>query len=243
MDLFTEHYAHRQRALLDDDIRRAELLGPHLPARRRLGDRLVPPSLRARRRLVNTQDQSDTADGHLLRPMVNHLHAPAALGLAVALSIGAGASGSAGNDPAGAPTARPTHKLHAVYEQQPPTIGTPVCSPGTSCVIPFALLGTSTGDLEGTTAQAGAASRLPDGSLYANSTLVFTGTVAGCGTGTVTMRSTGFNRGGVTSGSIEIIEGSGTGDLARLRGTGSVISGEANGTSVARGQIEYKVKC
>ena len=135
-------------------------------------------------------------------------------------------------------------KLHAAYEQQPATVGAPVCSPPASCVIPFSLLGVSTGDFAGTMAQAGAASILPDGSLYANSTLVFTGTVTGCGTGSITVRSTGLNRGGVTSGSIEIIEGSGTGGLASLTGNGRVISGEVDpATGIGRGAIEYKIKC
>jgi len=43
----------------------------------------------------------------------------------------------------------------------------------------------------------------PGASLYANSTLVFTGTIEGCGTGNIAMRSTGRNRGGVTSGEID----------------------------------------
>jgi hypothetical protein len=111
-------------------------------------------------------------------------------------------------------------------------------------VIPFSLLGVSSGDLEGTMAQAGAASILPDGSLYANSTLVFTGKVTGCGAGSITARSTGFNRGGVASGSVELIEGSGTGGLASLTGTGSVISGEVDpATGIGRGAIEYNIKC
>src|SRR5262245_14726060 len=116
-------------------------------------------------------------------------------------------------------------KLEAGFEQQPASIGTPVCSSPAACVVPFSLSGVSTGDVAGTFVQAGAGSRMADGSLYANSTLVFTGTVTGCGSGKVTMRSTGLNRGGVTTGSIEFIEGSGTEGLASLTGTGTVVSG------------------
>jgi hypothetical protein len=135
-------------------------------------------------------------------------------------------------------------QLEAGFEQQPASIGTPVCSSPTACVVPFSLSGVGTGDVAGTIVQAGAASRMADGSLYANSTLVFTGTVAGCGTGKVTMRSTGFNRGGVTSGAIEIIEGSGTDGLASLTGTGTVVSGQVDpATGIGSGVIAYKVKC
>ena len=121
-------------------------------------------------------------------------------------------------------------------------IGSPVCSPATSCVVPFSLLGSSTGDFEGQSAQTGGGARLPDGSLYANSTFVFTGSIRGCGAGTVVMRSTGFNRGGETSGTIEIIEGSGTGDLEGLRGDGDVTSGEA-GPDGSNGTVAMRVRC
>ena len=135
-------------------------------------------------------------------------------------------------------------KLESGFEQQPASIGTPVCSSPTACVVPFSLFGVSTGDVTGTIVQAGAASRMGDGSLYANSTIVFTGTVTGCGSGKVTMRSTGFNRGGVTDGSIEIIEGSGTEGLASLTGTGTVVSGHVDpATGIGSGVVEYKVKC
>ncbi len=172
----------------------------------------------------------------------NHSRILVARALAIVLIIGVALAVTRGQvDAASSSSSR---QLQAAYEQQPATVGAPVCSPPTSCVIPFSLLGVSTGDVEGTMAQAGAASILPDASLYANSTLKFTGTVTGCGAGTITMRSTGFNRGGVTSGSIEIVEGSGTGGLASLTGTGSVISGEVDpATGIGRGAIEYKIKC
>lgn len=79
-------------------------------------------------------------------------------------------------------------------------------------------MGTASGDLMGTFVQAGAAVQFADGTLSANNTLVFSETVIAGGSGTATMRSTGFNRAGVTSGEIVIVEGSGTGDLAALEG-------------------------
>jgi Protein of unknown function (DUF3224) len=131
------------------------------------------------------------------------------------------------------------------YVQQPPTVGSRVCSPEASCVIPFSLLGQASGDLEGTAVQAGAAATLPDGTLYANSTLVFTGSIAGCGTGTVAMRSTGLNEGGETSGLVEIVDGSGTGDLAAVSGRGTVTLGRAEpgGGGIAHGTIEFTLDC
>src|SRR5262245_16332867 len=86
-----------------------------------------------------------------------------------------------------------SRKLETSYEQQPPSVGAPVCSAPMSCVVPLSLVGVTTGDLAGSLVQAGAVSRMADGSFYSNSTAVFTGTVTDCGTGKVTMRSTGFN--------------------------------------------------
>src|SRR5262245_63050846 len=103
------------------------------------------------------------------------------------------------------------------YTQEPPVVGERFCLPNGSCVIPFSLLGASSGDFDGTSTQTGGAVSMPDGSIYANSALLFNGTIDGCGTGKVVMRSTGFNRGGSTSGIVEIVDGSGSGDLAGIR--------------------------
>jgi len=179
-----------------------------------------------------------------MRRNSNHVSARSALAMAAVLVIPAAFVAPRLPAGASAETSTSTRKLLASYEQQPVTIGAPVCSPTNSCVVPFSLVGVSTGDLNGIGPQAGAASRLADGSIYANSTLKFTGTVVGCGIGTVIMRSTGFNRAGVTSGSIEIIEGSGTAGLSSLSGTGTVVSGEVDpATGIGRGEIEYRVKC
>jgi hypothetical protein len=137
---------------------------------------------------------------------------------------------------------RGTQSLVLDYRQEPPVIGAPVCAPASSCVVPFSLLGSATGDFEGRSAQTGGGARLADGSLYANSTLVFTGSIRGCGDGTVVMRSTGFNRGGEISGTIEIVEGSGTGDLAGLTGDGPVTSGEA-GPDGSSGTVAMRIRC
>jgi len=165
-------------------------------------------------------------------------------GVAAAILVGAALVVPSEQIGASVTTEHSDRKLEAGFEQQPVSIGTPVCSSPTACVVPFSLFGISTGDVAGTIVQAGAASSMADGSLYANSTVVFTGTVTGCGTGRAVLRSTGFNRGGATSGSIEIIEGSGTGGLASLSGAGRVVSGHVDPTTgIGSGLIEYKVKC
>ena len=93
--------------------------------------------------------------------------------------------------------------------------------------------------------QAGSGTLLADGTIYANSIVVFTGTLRGCGTGTVVMRSTGFNNAGTTTGVIELVEGSGTGDLTGITGTGYVINGRADpgGGDQGTGTIILKVHC
>jgi hypothetical protein len=179
-----------------------------------------------------------------MRENTNKPHFHAVRGMTTAILVGAALVVPSERIGATVAAEQPDRKLEAGYEQQPATIGAPVCSSPTACVVPFSLIGVGTGDVAGTSVQAGAGARMADGSLYANSTVVFTGTVTGCGSGRVTMRSTGFNRGGVTSGSIEIIAGSGTEGLASLTGTGTVVSGQVDpATGIGSGLIEYKVKC
>jgi hypothetical protein len=179
-----------------------------------------------------------------MREKTNQTHIPGLRALATVILVGSALVVPSERIGASVAAERSDRKLDAGYEQQPVSVGTPICSSPTSCVVPFSLFGVSTGDVAGTIVQAGAGSRMADGSLYANSTVVFTGTVTGCGSGTVTMWSTGFNRGGVTSGSIDIIEGSGTAGLASLTGAGTVISGNLDpATGIGSGLIEYRIKC
>lgn len=74
------------------------------------------------------------------------------------------------------------------------------------------------------------------GSEYAaGDTLIYTGTVAGCGTGTLVILSTG--RGtidGKGTSKWEVVDGLGSGELARLRGSGTTTLGpDSAGASVA----------
>jgi hypothetical protein len=59
------------------------------------------------------------------------------------------------------------------------------------------------------------------------------------------MRSTGLNEGGETSGLVEIVDGSGTGDLAAVSGRGTVTLGRAEpgGGGIAHGTIEFTLDC
>jgi Protein of unknown function (DUF3224) len=128
------------------------------------------------------------------------------------------------------------------YVQDPPVIGTPLCDQ-TSCLIPFSITGRASGDAVGTAIQAGSAVQLPGGALYATSTVVFTGTIEPCGTGTVAMRSTGFNRAGGTSGEVVIVDGSGTGQLTGIGGSGSVVDGRVEPDGQGTRTIVMRVRC
>src|SRR5829696_8247698 len=112
------------------------------------------------------------------------------------------------------------------------------------CVVSYSIVTTDPGkgDIVGTSVLVGTGVRLPDGSLFGNSTIKFTGTFKGCGSGSLAMRSTGFNRGGATSGEIVIVPGSGTGDLVGIEGSGVVVDGTADGNGAA-GAVEMRIRC
>jgi len=135
-------------------------------------------------------------------------------------------------------------KLLWEYTQPAPVVSPPVCDATGNCVVSYSIVTTDpgSGDIVGTSVLVGTGVRLPDGSLYGNSTIKFTGTFKGCGSGSLAMRSTGFNRGGATSGEIVIVPGSGTGDLAGLEGSGVVVDGIADGTGAAGG-VEMRIRC
>ena len=139
------------------------------------------------------------------------------------------------------------HRLVWRYVQPLPVLSERLCDAAGNCVRPFSFSGgePSVGDVAGTAVQAGAGTMLPDGTIYANSTIKFTGTFRGCGTGSVAMRSTGLNQAGVTSGEIVIVDNSGTGDLVGMRGTGRIVDGRADPTGGDQGTgfVEMVVHC
>jgi Protein of unknown function (DUF3224) len=128
------------------------------------------------------------------------------------------------------------------YNQSAALLGAPVCSNG-RCLIPFSLTGTIDGDGQGSFVQSGSGTLLPGGTLFANSSLIFTGTIADCGSGSVVLTSTGINQAGRTSGAIVIVDGSGTGDLAGLTGRGTVTDGEVAPNGQASGTIAMTLRC
>ncbi len=86
---------------------------------------------------------------------------------------------------------------------------------------PLTTTATVSGDLTGSTVSHSAGT-LVGTEFAASDTLIFTGTVAGCGTGTLVLLSLG--RGsttGTTTSNWTIAEGFGTGDLVHVTGTGT----------------------
>lgn len=105
----------------------------------------------------------------------------------------------------------------------PLTISTPICDPTGHCVYPWTESGTDAGDLQGTHAAAGGATADATGhSFGTNRISVFTGSVRGCGHGTVTMAVSAVTHpDGTTSERWSIRGGFGAGDLSQVSGSGS----------------------
>src|SRR5262249_9762082 len=117
------------------------------------------------------------------------------------------------------------HRVHwAGGSAGPATINPPVCDSSFHCVSSFSFgQGAPThGDLVGTFVVAGGGS-LVGSTIQISSVETFNGTVSGCGTGTVLIRSdthtnADFSGGG---GTWSVVPGSGTGDLTNLVGGGT----------------------
>jgi hypothetical protein len=146
------------------------------------------------------------------------------------------------SDPTMTSTSIPERTLVYDAVQEPPVIGAQVCIADGVCVAPFSILGSSTGEVQGSAVQAGGGALLADGSIFATSVVVFTGSIGGC-SGSVAMTSTGFNRAGETSGSVDIIPDTGTDVLAGITGLGTVLTGAADpgGGDQATSRIELRV--
>lgn len=105
----------------------------------------------------------------------------------------------------------------------------------TRCAGTFRNVRTLSGDFTGTTYQVGSAVLLPDGTYQGAAVVQFTGTVDGCGSGTLVIVEAGRldPATGNSWGTWEITAGQGTGDLAELSGslsTDTRISDETAGT-------------
>ena len=107
-------------------------------------------------------------------------------------------------------------------------IGSPICDAAGMCVVPFQFRNTYSGDVVGTEVSAGqiVATGPADGPGSAMS--VLTATVAGCpGEGSVMLRWTvqfGVTTVGQNTGTYLVVEGSGTGGLATIKGGGSFVT-------------------
>jgi hypothetical protein len=140
-------------------------------------------------------------------------------------------------------TEPPGREIHATAtEGAPPKVGEPICDSQQHCMIPLTLTGTYAGDLMGTSVANGAGVLV--GSKYAASdTLIYTGSVAGCGTGTMVIIGGGV---GSTDGSAtsewEIADGFGTGDLISVHGTGTTTTAtSSDGTLTAT--VTARITC
>src|SRR3954468_23587707 len=107
------------------------------------------------------------------------------LGLAAPLVLTSGVMYAHSADAQPNPESSGLHKVFWQYTQPPPVVSPPVCDATGNCVGSFAIVTTDpgSGDVVGTSVLVGTGVRLPDGSLYGNSTIKFTGTINGCGTG------------------------------------------------------------
>jgi hypothetical protein len=116
------------------------------------------------------------------------------------------------------------HRIrHVTYDAVlQPTGGTAPCDPTmpTRCVGTFENVITYSGGMSGTSYAVGAAARAPDGIYRGTAIEQFSGTIAGCGTGTVIIHQTGTldPATGRAGGSWTIVAGAGSGDLAETTG-------------------------
>ena len=93
----------------------------------------------------------------------------------------------------------------------------------TRCAGTFRNVQTLSGDLSGSAYAVGSAFLLPEGRYQGQSIVQFTGSVAGCGTGSLVIIETGVLDPvtGDTFGTWTVVAGQGTGDLAQTSGDGT----------------------
>jgi hypothetical protein len=103
--------------------------------------------------------------------------------------------------------------------------GNSACDPTapTRCAGTFQSVRTFAGDIEGTAYVVGSAVLLRNGTYQGQDVAQFTGTIEGCGSGTLLMIDTGVLDPATANerGTWTIVGGQGTGDLARVSGSGT----------------------
>jgi hypothetical protein len=118
-----------------------------------------------------------------------------------------------------------------------PVGGDFACDPSdpTRCAGTFRAVRALSGDLVGTSYATGSAVLLADGTYKGQAVVQFTGTVAGCGQGTLLMLEEGVldPAAGTSAGTWTIVDGRGTGDLASTSGGGEAVAS----SPVATGRI------
>ena len=94
------------------------------------------------------------------------------------------------------------------------------------CAGTFENVITYTGGITGTSYAVGAAAVAADGLYRGTAIEQFSGTIAGCGTGTVIIQQTGVldPATGVSTGSWTMVPGTGTGDLTKIAGGSSKVT-------------------
>jgi hypothetical protein len=122
-----------------------------------------------------------------------------------------------------------------------PQYGTPVCE-GETCVYPLSRTGTTvSGGFEGITVAAGAGSATPSGGLAGVNYQIFIGEVAPCGSGSVGWADIAVGGADGLDVQWQIIEGTGTGDLAGMSGQGTsdaTFNADNSGTASSTGVID-----
>lgn len=131
------------------------------------------------------------------------------------------ASSSTVSTVASTTTDPPGEEVNASSTAGATSVGDPICDAEQHCMYPLTITATLSGDLTGTTISHSAGT-LVGTDFAASDTLIFSGTVAGCGTGTLVFLSTGLgSTTGTTTSTWTIAEGFGTGDLVHATGTGT----------------------
>jgi hypothetical protein len=116
--------------------------------------------------------------------------------------------------------------------------GSVTCDPTapTRCAGTFQSVRTFAGDIEGTAYVVGSAVLLRDGTYQGQDLAQFTGTIEGCGSGTLLMIDTGIFDPATADehGTWTITAGQGTGDLAQVSGSGTADTRAGGATGAIR---------
>jgi hypothetical protein len=134
-----------------------------------------------------------------------------------------------------------TQRTEFRVDGPPVVVGTPVCdASGAPCLFPGSRTVTFSGDWEGTAVVSGSVSLRGTG--FAGSAVwLFSGTVEGCGTGTLhlSVREVGsVTGGGSATGRWVVQKGFGSGELSDVTG-----GGRGSGSTAAGSEIQGKVRC